>query len=73
MSKILIGLIIGLIIGVSGTALAASVTWKANLKDMGDNTVSRFDDGDTHCYVTKGRVTESRAFAGYSYGISCVK
>jgi hypothetical protein len=67
-----IGLICGLILGIGSTALAATLGWKANLSSQGVDTVNSFTDGDNKCYVVKGRVTESRAFAGYGYAISCV-
>ncbi len=73
MKKIIIGVLIGVALSIPAAAFALKGV--NSIYDMGsqpDNSVSVFDDAGNKCYVAKGRVTESRAFAGYGYSISCV-
>ena len=76
MKKLLFGFLFGLtlatVVGVSYAAMHSPNTIY-DLSNQPEDSVSVFDDGKNKCYVAKGRATESKAFPGYDYSISCVR
>lgn len=76
MRKLIVGILVGLIIGIPATAVAASyqLPWAKNIYRVGSvepgtATVSVFDDANNKCYVLSDRAPYDKPVP---VAISCV-